>query len=255
MFYPFPKNVQEKLRTLGIPHHEAEAFLMDILGKRQGSTYIEGLVDCRSEQEFDDRLQALEQTWNDRELPYCPGSGPTFYTSFCTYQAEVVKHHMRRDVREAAGLGCPPSTFTTNSSESLNASIKQKVDYKQHEWPQFNKLIQEFVMAQRDEVIRSLSGRGQYRLALGFGHLSTSLTNWSKMTPAQRKKIVSDFDSATISKSGAASLTLATSLVPNTAPIVASSSLASSSKSLSISAEDWDTDHSIYYPSRYVGEG
>ena len=162
---------------------------------------------------------------------------------------------MRRDVRVAAGLGFPPSTFTTNSSESLNASIKQKVDYKQHEWPQFNKLIREFVMAQRDEVIRSLSGRGQYRLALGFGHLSTSLTNWSKVTPAQRKKIVSNFDSAAISKSGTASLMLAISLVLNTAPSIASSSLASSSKSLSVSAEDWYTHHSIHYPASYVGKG
>lgn len=111
------------MRTLGVPHQVAEAFLTDILGKQHGSTYIEGLVDCRSEQEFDEKLQALEQTWNDRELPYCPSSGPRFYNSFCTYQAEVIKHHMRRDVREAVGLGCPPSVFTTNRSQSLNASI------------------------------------------------------------------------------------------------------------------------------------
>ena len=58
------------------------------------------------------------------------------------------------------------------------------------------------------------------------------------MTPAQRKKIVSDFDSTAISKSGTASLTLATSLAPSTASSVASSSLASSSKCLSVSAED-----------------
>ena len=237
-FIHFRRNIQEKLRTLGIPHQVAEAFLTDILGKHHGSTYIEGLVDCRSEQEFDEKLQALKQTWNDRELPYSPSSGPRFYTSFCTYQAEVVKHHMRRDVREAVGLGCPPSTFTTNSSESLNASIKQRMDYKQHEWPQFNRLIREFVMAQRDEVIRSLSGRGQYRLVLEFSHLSTSLNNWSKMTPAQRKKIVSDFDSAVISKSGTTSLALTavtTSLAPTTVSSAASSS---SSKSLSVSAED-----------------
>ena len=109
------------------------------------------------------------------------------------------------------------------------------MDYKQHEWPQFNKLIQEFVMAQRDEVIRSLSGRGQYRLALEFSHLATSLANWSKMTPAQRKKVVSDFDSAVISKGDTTSLMLTTSLAPTTESSVASSS---SYKSLSVSAED-----------------
>ena len=223
------------MRSLGIPHQVAEEFLTDILGKQHGSTYIEGLVDCRSEQEFDERLQALERAWNDRELPYSPSSGPRFYSSFCTYQAEIVKHHMRRDVREAVGLGCPPSIFTTNSSESLNASIKLKVDYKQQEWPQFNKLMREFVMAQRDEVIRSLSGRGQYRLALEFSHLATSPTNWSKMTPSQRKKVISDFDSAVISKSNTTSLAMTTSLPPATVSSAASSS---SSRSLSVSAED-----------------
>ena len=144
-FINFCRNIQEKLRTLGIPHTVAEAFLTDIFGKQHGSTYIEGLVDCKSEQEFDEKLQGLEQTWNDREQPYYPESGSRFYKSFRTYQAEVVKHHMRRDVREAVGLGCPPSIFTTNNSESLNASIKRKVDYKQHEWPQFNKLMKDLL--------------------------------------------------------------------------------------------------------------
>ena len=78
---------------------------------------------------------------------------------------------MRRDVREAVGLRCPTSILTNNNSESLNASIERKVDYKQHEWPQFNKLMKDFVVAQRDEVICSLSGRGQYRLAPEFNHL------------------------------------------------------------------------------------
>ena len=230
-FIHFRRNIREKLRTLGIPHTVAEAFLTDIFGKQHGSTYIEGLVDCKSEQEFDEKLQGLEQTWNDREQPYYPESGSRFYKSFHTYQAEVVKHHMRRDVREAVGLGCPPSIFTTNNSESLNASIKRKVDYKQHEWPQFNKLMKDFVVAQRDEVIRSLSGRGQYRLAPEFGHLATSLSDWSKMTPTQRKKIVVDFDLAVISKgSGYTTSTIPTSTAPVSRPC--------SSKGLSINAED-----------------
>lgn len=109
---------------------------------------------------------------------------------------------MRCDIREAAGLGSPPSIFTTNSSESLNASVKRKVDYKQHEWPQFNKLIKDFVLAQRDEVTRSLPGRGQYRLAPEFSYLATSISEWSKMTPDQRK-MVADFDSAAVAKGSA----------------------------------------------------
>lgn len=58
-FIHFRRNIEEKLRTLGIPHHVADEYLCDIFGKRRGSSYVEGLVDCRSEQE---KLQGLEQT-------------------------------------------------------------------------------------------------------------------------------------------------------------------------------------------------
>ena len=37
---------------------------------------------------------------------------------------------MRRDIREAAWLGSPPAILTTNPSESVNAMVKKKVDYK-----------------------------------------------------------------------------------------------------------------------------
>ena len=136
--------------------------------------------------------------WNERETPFAPSSGPWFHTFFTRYQAEVVKYHMRRDLKEAAGLGSPPAIFTTNPSESVSAVVKKKVDYKQHEWPNFNKQLKQLVDGQRDEVIRSLSGRGQYRLCTQFNYLSTSVLEWSKMRPDQRKKIIADFDSASM---------------------------------------------------------
>ena len=41
---------------------------------------------------------------------------------FIQYQADVVRYHMRKDIRERGGLGSPPSAFTTNASESINAA-------------------------------------------------------------------------------------------------------------------------------------
>ena len=54
-----------------------------------------------------------------------------------TYQSEVVKHHICKDLRESVGLGSPPVIFTTNGSESINALIKRKVNHKESDWPQF----------------------------------------------------------------------------------------------------------------------
>ena len=64
-------------------------------------------------------LLHLKKLWDEREAPFAPASGPRFYTFFQRYQADVVKYHMRKDLREVAGLGCPPAIFTTNPSGSV----------------------------------------------------------------------------------------------------------------------------------------
>ena len=93
----------------------------------------------------------------------------------------MIKYHMRRDLREAAGLGSPLAIFTTNPGESVNAVLKKKVDYKQHEWPKFNEHLKELVEGQRNEMIRSLSGREQYRICARYSYMSASILEWSKM--------------------------------------------------------------------------
>ena len=194
----FKKNVQEKLHSLGFPTSMSEEILSDIFGKHTGSVYKLGLVDCASEDAFDTMLQQQKKVWDEYERPFAAASGPKFHMLFTRYHAEVVKYHMRRDLREAAGLGSPPAIFSTNPSESINAVLKKKVDYKQHEWPKFNEHLKQMVEGQRDEVIRCLSGRGQYRLCEQYNYLSTPVLEWSRMRPDQRKKIIADFDSSSL---------------------------------------------------------
>ena len=91
-----------------------------------GSVYREGLVDCVSEDAFDILMQHLKEVWDEYERPFASAGGPQFHSYFARYQAEVVKYHMRRDLREAAGLGSPPAIFTTNPSELVNAVLKKK---------------------------------------------------------------------------------------------------------------------------------
>ena len=54
----------------------------------------------------------------------------SFFDYFNQYHASNVRHTMLKDVRIAVGLGYPPDIFTTNASESLNAALKKKVNYK-----------------------------------------------------------------------------------------------------------------------------
>ena len=197
-FIHFKRNISEKLKEYGIPAKVAEEFVDDIFGKHTGSTYNEGLVDANSEEEFKDRLSKCEAVWNAREAPYAGARGPQFYNYFLRYKSGVVCHSMRRDLREAVGLGSPPRIFTTNASESINAMMKRKVNYSESEWPQFNEAVKQLVKQQREEIIRALSGRGQYRLAQQFSHYSVSATKWAKMRPEQRREVITQFDKATM---------------------------------------------------------
>jgi hypothetical protein len=105
---------------------------------------------------------------------------------------------MLKDLRIAAGLGNPPSIFTTNSSESINAVVKRKVNFKETEWPQFNQELKELVNEMHEESIRALSGRGQYKLCKAYQHLLVHPSRWVKMTPEQRLEQVKRFQSAAV---------------------------------------------------------
>ena len=194
-FIHFKKNIAEKLKAYGVPSAISKEFLSDIFGIHIGSTYSEGLVDCLSLEDFNDKLAKCKSVWNLRESPYAPSDGPRFFEYFSSKKANV---NMWRDLRESAGLGSPPAIFTTNASESINSVMKRKVDFKESEWPKFNDEVKDLVKQQREEVIRALSRRGQYRLSQQFSHLSVSAEKWARMRPEQRREVIARFDKASI---------------------------------------------------------
>ena len=211
-------------------------FFDDIFGKQEGNVKVDGLVDSTSTIDFDEKLSALEEVWNEREKPHCGQGDPQFYAYFKNVKAEVVRHHMRKDLHEAVGLGSPPQIFTTNASEAINSILKKQVCYKKTQWPRFVEEMKQFVESQRDKTIRSLSGRGRYRLAEPFRCLSVE--EWSKMRSGQ----------SSASQDGLSTLN------PR------SSQSSSLTKSLSISAEESGihmipfVTHSHVVQSRVTGE-
>ena len=197
-FIHFERNLCSKLHDLGIPKKVANEFIHDVMGHCEGRTYQEGLVDCATVSDFDQKLSRLENVWNAREKPFCGVSAPRFYQYFKEHKADVVRYNMLRGVREAAGLGSPPSIFTTNISESLNKVIKQHVHYKPSQWPEYNEKMRSFVESKREEVIRALSGRGLFRLRPQYAHLGVDVVTWQRKRPDQRKKVVQHFDECSL---------------------------------------------------------
>ena len=156
-FLHMKRNIQSKLGERGLPSSVSEEFLSDIFGKHVCSRYEEGLVDSVSSVDFESRLQNCKDVWNAREVNYLHPGRALFFDYFVQQYSKVFENTMLKSTRTAAGLGYPPEIFTTNSSESLNATIKRKVNYKESEWPEFNEYMRQLVMSQRDEVLRAVA--------------------------------------------------------------------------------------------------
>ena len=202
-FIHLKRNISDKLRERGIPSNESSEFIADIFGKNCGSLYEEGLVDAEDAEDFEGRLGNCEEVWLARESKYLREGQVSFYCYFKVHYASIVRSCMLKDLRTSVGLGSPPAIFTTNCSESINAVIKRKVDYKATEWPQFNNALKEIVEGQREEAIRSLSGRGRYRVCKGYKYMQVDPQKWATMSPEQRQDVIKQFDSAPVRPSRA----------------------------------------------------
>ena len=86
---------------------------------------------------------------------------------FKQYKANLLKKKMLKPIRMKAGLGNQPLQFTTNASESMNAVLKWKMDYKMSELPEFLDKLKKVVDEQEHELERAVINKGKYRLCSG----------------------------------------------------------------------------------------
>ena len=114
----------------------------------------------------------------------------------------IIKKSMLRPVREKAGLGSPPIAFTTNASESVNAVLKRKVDYKRNELPIFLKELKELIQEQDNEITRAIIGRGKYVIESKYKRFQKTESEWfTKMKEADRTRHLQKFSSFSLSSS------------------------------------------------------
>ena len=128
-FLHVKRNILSKLNERGIPSSFSEEFIADMFGRRISDRYEEGLVDATSAEDFQIHLQNCEETWNSRELSYQRPVHCSFFDYFVNQYSSIFENTMLKNIRSDVGLGFPPDIFTTNSSESLNATIKKRLNY------------------------------------------------------------------------------------------------------------------------------
>ena len=183
-FNHFRRNITQQLQQRVFPSHAVVEIVDDVMGCQKGSVFCEGLVDCSSHDEFQQKLEVLKERWEKFEV----GDGDRFYEWFCEHKAVVIEETMLKPVREDAGLGCPPQSFTTNASETANFILKNKVDYKQNQLLEFVEKLKQVIDDQEKEVEKAVIQRGKYRFKSEYKYLEVPEGQWYKMTPQQRKK-------------------------------------------------------------------
>ena len=90
--------------------------LDDILGKKVGNTFVEGLVDTADDIGFQNKLGSIQECWRSFEMSSTCNI-EKFIEYFNENKVPVLRDNMSRSLRVECGLGCPPDIFTTNASE------------------------------------------------------------------------------------------------------------------------------------------
>ena len=178
-FNHFRRNLKQKLQEDGFSTTAISEIVDDVMGCRKGSVFCEGLVDSNNQEEFQQKLVMLKERWEKF-------GGERFYDWFCEHKSAIVQETMLKQVREDAGLGCPPDAFTTNASETANFVLKNKVDYKRSQLSVFVEKLKQVIDDQEREVEKAVIQRGKYRFQAAS--LEVPEARWYKMTTQQRRK-------------------------------------------------------------------
>ena len=181
-FLHFKGNLESRLREYNIPKHLQVEFLRDIFGDPTNAQ--DGLVDAKSDEDFEGIMLSLQLVWDERERIY--NNPPQFFAWFVKNCKSEVKETMLKQHRVKAGLGNPPEPFYTNDVESQNRVIKHQMNYKAQKLPDF---ISSIVISQRKEIEKAAANIGEYRLTSEYQNLATDARKFFQMSEKQREKL------------------------------------------------------------------
>jgi hypothetical protein len=167
----------------------ARQYINDIFGYAVGEHSHEGLVNCDSECDYEEKIEACCESWNEREKLARDTSVPVFYNWFKTNHSHLLKTKMLKPIRLRAGLGNPPMRYTSNDNESINSRVKQKVNYKASELHVFCEKFQEIIDLQIKNVKRAFTlGNGPYQVLPLYSDLQQNPRGWIKLPILSKEK-------------------------------------------------------------------
>lgn len=180
------RNLKSKLSECRVSSKSCSIIIADIFGKNDGTNFHEGLVDASSETAFFGQLDSMQTKWNELEKADSK-QNPKFFDWFVKYESQVFADAMIKPKRETAGLGSPPSEFTTNACESGHASLKNYLPKRnQCSWQEFVQKSLQFIKDQQREVELAVLNRGQYQFKKQYSSLVVG-EKWFKLNKGQQE--------------------------------------------------------------------
>ena len=109
------------------------------------------------------------------------------------FNANEIKTSLLKPVRIEAGLGDPPSEFTTNDAESGNFIIKHGFNFDKQKPEEFIEKVREIINMQFRNEDRAVIGKGPYNLRKGFEKYYVNDFKWGQLTAQQRLTKIKEF--------------------------------------------------------------
>ena len=116
------KNIECRLVELYIKGKESEDVLVDIFRRQVGEVHERGLCDAESPESLRSQMGVLKEKWLKIKT-----KGLQFYQWFAKNKEEKFLYHVIAPLFQRAGLGCPPTKFTTNWFKRTIAVIQDHI--------------------------------------------------------------------------------------------------------------------------------
>ena len=107
-----------------------------------------------------------------------------------------MKSSMIRPVWTEAGLGNPPTEFSTSNVKAANFMVKYGLHVDPQEPHVFIESVKDVIKTQYRNKDSKVFGKGPHRLRKGFEHFLVSDLKWSSMAAVQRLNKVKEFQKA-----------------------------------------------------------
>ena len=113
------------LQKTNITEERKSEIISSLLGQEINGVRKTGLVDCKSENEFDRRFEDLKN-----DLPEAFVKWLLSKKNRIRDVLNTMKKTMLYPVRTSGGLGDPPNKFVNNRCESMNMVLKESVGHE-----------------------------------------------------------------------------------------------------------------------------